>query len=387
MWSPLRMFTAIAVALLLSGCASKGFRSTNQYSHLLAQSNNVQVLRLYHAMGRYQRLETMAWAPIDSSHKIKPGERSEDMPMIRERLAALGDLNNAYQTTSDVYGPMMEYAVRHFQERHGLKADGVIGADTIAALNITPRQRLMEMGHSMQGWAALPSTPEDEYIQVNIPSFELNLVKNNMSLLHMRVVVGKPSWPTPTLESNITTVVLNPSWNVPSSIVHREFVHHMVKNPKYLEQQRIRIFEDWKKGAREIHPTEITWENYTGAKKLAYRFTQLPGADNVLGDVKFLFPNDHSVYLHDTQAKSLFSRERRDFSHGCIRLAQPMALFDFLMAHRGYVTPEDALMHLGATKSKYFSIQPMPLYITYMTAWVSPNGTLQFRKDIYHKVL
>lgn len=382
-----KLLPAALVAMMISGCASHSQPNiAKQYSHLLNQSNNPQVAKLYHALLAYQPLASDAWPELRSDHKITLGSQSELMPAIRQRLALLGYLPHRYINQGKVYDMTTDQAVIRFQHHYGLKPDGVIGGKTLSALNVTPKHRIAEIITSMQGWAKVPGNNESEYIQVNIPSFELNVIKGQQSVLSMRVVVGKPSWPTPTLSSNITTVVLNPTWNIPSSIVEKDIVHHMIRNPNYLTEERIRIYKTWQRNAEEIQPQDINWSEYAGAKRLPYRFTQIAGAHNVLGDVKFLFPNKHSVYLHDTQAKDLFARQQRDFSHGCIRLARPMALFTYLIQEHSTYTPEQALSHLGKQQPKYFSIRHVPLYITYMTAWVGTDGSLYFGPDIYHKV-
>jgi murein L,D-transpeptidase YcbB/YkuD len=382
------LFGLVAVCslgLLLTSCA--GHRGAGgQYAHLLESSDHPQVRRLHSALPRYQQLATQAWPQIAYQGRLEPGDQSNVIPVIRARLMKLGDMPDTGYSESQYYGPHLAQAVMRFQKRHGLEASATIGPQTMAALNVPPGKRLAELVDSMQRWAKMPTVSGEKYVHVNIPSYDLNVMDGTRSLIDMRVVVGLPSWPTPEITSEIKTIVLNPSWNVPRNITEREIVHHMVKNPNYLTENELKIYKDWRK-KETIDPATIDWQEYAGSKDLPYLISQDPGRTNALGDVKFLFPNEHSVYLHDTQAKGLFARDQRAFSHGCIRLQNPLLLYNYLVAEDGTIDMGSAENHRVSGNTKYLALKKkMPLYITYMTAWVDDYGQLQFRKDIYNKI-
>lgn len=375
------------LVLFLAGCASqRQFNTNSQYAHLVEKSSNPQVHRLYAVLPRYERLAEQAWPTIPYVKAIKPGEEGTFIPAIRHRLMLLGDMTDTGYSESTYYGPQLVQGVEHFQSRHGLDVTGIIGRETIAALNISPRQRLAQLVDSMQRWAKLPSYPGDQYIQVNVPSYELQVIENNDPILSMKVVVGLPNWPTPELRSQVQTIVLNPAWNVPRNITEREIVQHMVKNPRYLEENDLTVYKDWHKDT-VIDPAMINWKAYAGKKDLPYLISQNPGDTNALGSVKFIFPNPHDVYLHDTQAKGLFSQSERAFSHGCVRLEEPQLLYQYLMENNPSVDSEKAEEARLSGKTKHVALsKSIPIYITYITAWIDSNGTVQFRKDIYRKL-
>lgn len=382
----LGFLSLLCVSVLLVSCAQTPSYNRADYQRIAANSNNPQVQRLARTMPKYEKLAQQSWPPIYiDTPALRPGQSNPSVPQIRQRLAALGDLYYSSDApTNTYYDPALVRAVKHFQWRHGLKQDGVIAENTLAELNVTPQQRLNALYVSMQRWAELPSTPEDEYIQVNIPSYNLAVVENNQTVLDMNVVVGKPSWPTPTLHSKVVSVVLNPSWNVPSRITEKEIVHEMVKNPNYLAENNIKVYQSWKKGSPEVDPQTINWAEYAGDKKLPYRLSQSPGDDNALGKIKFLFPNSHDVYLHDTQAKQLFDLPERSFSHGCIRLQKPMELFGYILQKNPKLDVDDAITQLQTTNTKHLSLsKQIPIYITYITAQVDNYGNVKFYRDIY----
>lgn len=376
-----------AAALLLSGCASTGSSiSVSDYQQIAASSSSLEVHRIHDVLPKYQRLAGESWPAIPFHGRIKPGQKNSDIPMIRQRLVQLGDLSSAADSHVMQYQQNIVAAVMHFQARHGLKADGVIGAGTLNALNVSPRVRLHELVDSMKQWASLPSGMNQQYIVVNIPSYTLNVIQDDQNILSMPVVIGDPKTPTPELQSRLVSLEVNPTWNVPRSIVEGELVHKMLSDKEYLSKKNIRILESWEKGAKEIDPRSINWHEYAGEKDLPYRLQQTAGEHNVLGEVKFLFPNEHSVYLHDTNNRGVFGLTDRALSHGCVRLGKPWALFDFVMQQNADLDLQDLLADFHSGKTKQIALKNrIPLYIVYITAWVDKNGQVQFRRDIYQK--
>lgn len=290
------------------------------------------------------------------------------------------------QTDSAIYNACFKSAVSHFQKRHGLKNDGVIGSDTIKKLNLTPNQRLNMMQRSLVNWQALPGRQASSYLLVNIPGYELKAINKGHTDLSMRVVVGKPSWPTPTINSEVKTVVLNPGWNVPVNITEKEIIHKVLENPNYLEEHNLKIVENWQPNAKEINPRQVDWSKYAGPEDMPYRLVQSPGEKSALGKIKFIFPNKDHIYLHDTPLKSFFARPNRDLSHGCIRLEQPMKLLEYLSETNPKLGSEKIAPYLTSNKTKYLALNKnMPLHITYINTWVDENGDVQFRDDIYNR--
>lgn len=370
------LFLAITLSLL-SAC------STN-YRLAGIENNNQYVQRLDKPMQQYANLSKQPWPMIEISGRLEKGETATAVPKIRQRLALLGDLPKYQHKDNLLFDESLENGIKQFQFRHGLKADGVLGQSTLKALNVSPANRLKELQHSQLRWSKLPNQ-QSPYIQVNIPSYELNLREGQQSRLKMRVVVGQKSWPTPELSSEIRTMVLNPKWNVPRNIVEKEIVHKMVEDENYLTEQGLQVLSSWKNDAEVIDPATINWADYTGEKDLPFRLSQAAGDKNALGQIKFIFPNDEQVYLHDTQATSLFSLPKRNFSHGCIRLESPLDLMNALSKYSSDTHLDKAINYLQSGQTKYLPINPVPLYITYMTAWVDENGKVHFREDIYER--
>ncbi len=378
-----KLLSATLIILLLASCATKtSLQPTQPHS---APKNIPEPELIARAIPHYQQLEHEAWPTITYQKTIKPGQRNQNIPLIRQRLAQLGDLASSAQNNSTRYDNQLVKAVKHYQARHGLTANGLINKATVTQLNVTPAKRVHELMASYQGWNQLPNS-DSPFIQVNLPSYELNVIQNNQSLLNMRVVIGKPSWATPPINSQLKTIVLHPTWNVPSSIAKKTVIPAVIANPAYLESAKIKVMSSWDRNAKEIHPSTITWSDYLGEKKLPFRLMQIPGEHNAMGQVKFLFPNKHSIYLHDTPAKNYFSRSNRALSHGCIRLEKPMALLEYLLEHNTNLSKDEAIERIANPKEQYVHLnKPIPIYLTYMTSWVESDGTVEFRPDIYNK--
>ena len=339
------------------------------------------------SMHHYQLANNQSWQAIRYKKKIRPKKSSADIPRIRERLKQLGDLDPkqpAHDTTT--YDKELVAAIKQFQQRHGLKANGIIDKNTVNALNMQPVIRKEKLKKNILRMDEFLQVKPKSYIQINIPSYELTLVEDNKPVLSMRVIVGQPDWPTPTMMSKLETVVLNPHWNVPESIIEKEIVHEMIKDPDYLDKKNIKIFKSWQHNKDPIPADSVNWEDYTGDKDLPYRLAQIPGKKNALGQIKFTFPNDDNVYMHATPNTALFNLNKRDFSHGCIRLAEPFVLLKHLAKDNKRLTEEKTKDLLESGQTKHFAIKKqLPIFITYFTAWVDNKGLRQFREDIYHK--
>lgn len=219
---------------------------------------------------------------------------------------------------------------------------------------------------------------------INIPAFTLFIEDSSVLNRHMKVVVGKRRNPTPVFSDLVETVVLNPNWNVPKSIIQKEMIPKLLRNPGAMRKEGIHIYSGWGRDARRINGGSVNWANYRYSKRLPFRFVQPPGYNNALGKVKFLFPNRYVVYMHDTPAKSLFNRTSRAFSHGCIRLEQPMEMLRFFSEVDSNIDYEKAQQRLRGKRNEHLKlVLQVPVDIVYLTAFVDYEGTLQLRPDIY----
>jgi len=322
-----------------------------------------ELLRTY--LRKYRSLENEGdWPTLVLEGKsYKPGDSSLLIARIKKRLYRLDDFKG--DTTSALYDDELLKAIEQFQSRLGLTVDGAIGKGTIAALNIPPEQRTRQLLVNMERARWLPVSLNDDYLAVNIPEFKLHVYHADSLLWSSNVVVGKELHKTVIFSGEIKYVVFSPYWNVPTSIVRNEIVPAMRKNKNYIRS----------------HNMEIT--GYSGGLPIV---RQKPGPTNSLGLVKFLFPNSHNIYLHDSPAKSLFTQSSRAYSHGCVRVSEPAKLAQFLL--KGDSSWNEAAinkaMHLG--KEKYVTLtKTVPVFITYFTAFVDRKGKINFREDVYDR--
>lgn len=298
---------------------------------------------------------------LPGNKPIRPGETSPMIAKLRKKLFLLGDLTNAKDTSSPIYdSTTLLPAVKRFQRRHGMKEDGIAGAGMLKQLNVPVQRRIEKIIVNMERNRWLPTDVRGRYLAVNIPEFVLHAYNDDSLLWNMNVVVGKDVNKTVIFAGTISQVVFSPYWNVPESILKKEILPGIQQNPDYLEMHHMEMVGN---GVR-----------------------QKPGPWNSLGAVKFLFPNSHSIYLHDTPSKSLFRESKRAFSHGCIRVAEPKKLAMYLLRDDTAWTEDRITKAMNSGKEQYVAVKnPMPVYITYFTAWVDRQGDLNFREDIYNR--
>lgn len=362
---------------ILNGC--------NTMNDSVIATSSHQVPRIYRLMSNYEKIKAIRWPTIHQKGSLMVGSHSSNIPLIRQRLIALGDLSNKYASRSEVYDGILMNAVKNFQWRHGLDPDGEIGPATIAALNVSPKKRLAQLKKNLQRWQNFSPSVGSRYIQINIPSYQLDLIEKGKKVLNMRVVVGKPKRPTPTLYSKVETIVFNPKWNVPDLIANKDIIPKIIENPDFLTEQNISVYSSFKRDAYKIDPKDIDWKKVQ-EEGFPYKFSQSPGFENALGKVKFIFLNNHDVYMHDTPQKGLFGKIYRAYSSGCIRLEKPFQLVEYFIQNQDTLNTEEVVNYLADDNVKYVKIKnPIPLYITYITAWVDHHGIPHFREDIYEK--
>lgn len=302
------------------------------------------------------------WAPLKGEQKAyRLGDSAKVLADIRTRLALLGDLPGASGHPSagaSVFDSVLLKAVTHFQQRFGIKPDGIIGQEMIRELNVPIQKRIQQICVNMERARWLPDTVKGNYLAVNIPEFKLHAYKDDSLLWDMDVVVGTAVHKTVIFSGDLKYVVFSPYWNVPPGILKNEILPGIRKNKSYLA----------------IHHME--WYGNT--------VRQTPGSWNSLGKVKFLFPNSYNIYLHDTPAKSLFGEDRRAFSHGCIRVADPLKLSLFVLDGDLQWNVQKITAAMNSRREQYVTLKKnIPVFITYFTAWVDRQGDIQFRHDVY----
>lgn len=335
---------------------------------------------LKQALAEYRTLDaTGGWPPVPLGDALKPGMSDPRIPALRARLAVTeGVAANSPVGGEEVYDDELVAAVQAFQVRHGLEVDGIVGNRTVISLNVPIEERIDAIVIAMERWRWMPPELGSDHLLVNIAGFDLRFVRDGAIADRMAVVVGKPYHKTPVFSDKVQTIEFNPYWNVPSSITLKEELPKLRSNPR----ARAALGYEVVQGDRVLPVTAVDWRRY-GPGNFPFRLRQRPGPKNALGRVKLLFPNKFNVYLHDTPARSLFARPERAFSHGCIRLSRPIDLAEEVLAQQGgWSRPriDDVLASGKRTVVKMET--PLPVHITYLTAWVS-DGQANFRHDVY----
>lgn len=337
-------------------------------------------------LAQYRKIQARGgWTKIVLKGVLKAGMSQAGVPLLRERLRMTGDYVPCPGSSEGMmYNKCLQKAVKHFQKRYGLNPDGEVGAGTLRRLNIPVEDCITTLHLNLDRIKWLKKRKEKRHIIINIPDFMLYFEEDGKVRQHIRTVVGKPNHPTPIFSNRVKTVVLNPYWNLPTSIIQKEMIPKLLKNPYALKKKGIDIYSGWDKNAKIIDPAKVDWREFMYSKIVPYRFAQQPGKRNALGKVKFLFPNKYAVYMHDTPAKSLFRKRKRAFSHGCIRLQKPRELLKTFASFNNNIDFKKSKKILRGKKKTYFSLEEqVPVDVIYLTAWVDYDGVLQFRDDIY----
>jgi murein L,D-transpeptidase YcbB/YkuD len=316
-----------------------------------------QKLQLYNSVAK-----SGGWGvAIPSSKQIKKGTSSPNITLIKRRLQKSGELSGT--DSSRVFNDTLFTAIQSYQSRNGMRPTGIITDTLIRSLNVPVEKRIRQIIINLNRMQWMPGKQEGNYLTVNIPDFLLTAYENNSKAFDMPVAVGKEGTNTTIFSGDLNQIVFSPYWNIPVSIVRREILPKMKADPTYLKSKRMEIV-----GKNDSLPT----------------IRQLPGKDNALGKVKFLFPNRYDIYFHDTDAKEIFNKDKRAVSHGCIRLADAEKLSIYLLRNNKAWTPEKVTSAMNSGKEQYVKLSPsIPVAITYYTAWVDETGQLNFRDDIY----
>jgi murein L,D-transpeptidase YcbB/YkuD len=318
---------------------------------------------LQNALTRYTEIRQRGgWQKINATKKFyQKGESSPAIRQVKERLRASGDFSLA--DTSSLYTSELLISVEKVQKQFGFKENGVLDAAFIKELNVPVEQRITQLEKNMERFKSLPEVTQGTRLLANIPEFKLHVYEGDQVVFDIDIVVGKESTKTVIFNDEMQQIVFSPSWTVPPSIVKNEILPAMRGRKEYL----------WR-------------NNYvqTGTENGLPVIKQLPGPHNALGKVKFIFPNSYNIYFHDTPAKSLFELRKRAFSHGCIRLAEPAKLAEYLLRNSPGWTPEKIRKAMNAGDEQYVKLPSnVPVSISYFTAWVDNEGMVNFREDIY----
>jgi len=338
-------------------------------------------------LSKYLKIrEEGGWEPVYLSRKLNPGKRDRGVYSLRERLRATGDYVGCDESDEeDRYDKCLQSAVKKFQTRNALKADAVVGPVTVRVLNISLDDRITTMRLNLDRLKWSKVREAKRHVIINIPDFNLYFEEEGKLIQKMKVIVGTPKNPTPIFSDMVEMIVLNPYWNIPKSIIQKEMIPKLMRNPNAMARKGIEIHTGWGKDAQKISGGSVNWSKYRYSKTMPYRFAQVPGYKNALGKVKFLFPNKFSVYMHDTPTKPLFKKNKRAFSHGCIRLEKPRELLRTFSTFNDNIDFDKSQTILKGKKNAYLKLQEkVPIDVVYLTAWVDFEGKLQFRNDIYH---
>jgi len=337
---------------------------------------------------KYRKIEENGGWPEVILHRIlKPGKTAQGVDVLRERLQVTGDYIPCKKSieNNNTYDKCLQEAVKRFQQRNGLSVDGDVGAGTLRILNIPARQRITTILLNLDRIKWLKNRHAKRHIVINIPDFMLYFEEDGKVIQKIRTVVGKSNHPTPIFSNTVKTIVLNPYWNVPQSIVQKELIPKLLRDPKAMAKRGIEIRAGWKKNAKKIEVDSVDWESYLYADYVPFRFAQIPGKRNALGKLKFLFPNKYFVYMHDTPSKGLFNRSKRAYSHGCIRLQKPRELLETFSQFNKNINLEEAKKILKGKEQTPITLEErVVIDVIYLTAWVDHEGQLQFRNDIYN---
>lgn len=340
---------------------------------------------LRRALRRYRALaERGGWPSLPDGPTLAEGVRDARVPTLRRRLRATGDLSAARPADSLRVDAPLRRAVARFQERHGLAVDGAVGPATRAALNVPVAARIEQIVVNMERWRWLPRDLGRPHVRVNIADFWLRVVEDGAPTLQMRVVAGSRYRQTPVFSDRISYLVFSPYWHVPPRIAAQDKLPAFQRDPSLVSRLGFEVLDGWGADAQTVDPSTIEWDRLS-ASNFPYRLRQRPGPANALGRVKFMFPNRHNVYLHDTPARSLFGRSERGFSSGCIRVEHPVDLAAFLLRAHDDWTPERIRAAMaGDAEQTVVLREKVPVHLLYWTAWMEA-GTLHFRDDVYQR--
>jgi murein L,D-transpeptidase YcbB/YkuD len=360
--------------------------------------------RLKKALAKMREIAAKeTWPTVSEGKKLEPGAADQRIVAIRRRLEAGGDIEQSLppkeknrtqindETTStqaepgeDYYDEKLKEAVIRFQMKYGLEPDGVIGKRTVDALNAQPDWRVCQIKINLDRLRAVNKLlSEERYALVNLPDFGLKVFENGQAVLDMKVIVGRLDRKSPLMSDQIRFIVFSPKWDVPTSIAVKDKLPEIKKDPSFIQRHGMKVYATGPTGIEEIEPEDVDWESVNG-DNFSYHIVQAAGDENALGRVKFMFPNRHSVYLHDTPTKRLFEREARTYSSGCIRISDPIEFAKYLLKDKEEWDDERITAAMKRSTPLFVDLERyLPIHILYLTAWADENGDPVFRHDVY----
>ena len=374
-------WTAIVLAVVL-GFAAIGLMFMT--SRVLAPRRPSAEKAIPYEVGcaRYREIAANgSWSQIPEGPTLRPGATDPRLATLMQRLAITGDME-MMQTFAPVteYDEVLQAGVRHFQERHGLDTDAIVGPATVNALNVSAEQRVKQLEINLERARWVLDDISDDFIIVNIAGFRAYLMRDREIVWQTKVQVGRTYHQSPVFRDEMKYVVFNPTWTVPYSIASKEMLPKIKSDPEYFQT---RDFDVKDRGGNVIDPATVDWSSVS-PRNFGYTLVQRPGPNNALGRVKFMFPNKHAVYLHDTPSKYLFGKAERAFSHGCIRVENPYEFAELLLGPDWDQDKIAATLDSKETKTVMLP-KSLPVLLMYWTAVVNKDGEVFFYNDIYKR--
>ena len=335
------------------------------------------------ALAYYRKiLEEGGWPTVPSGPALKPGMNDPGIKLLKQRLQIEGYLQEPLSDATDYFDVSLEDAVKDFQQRHGLDTDGVVGKQTLEAMNVSVEDRIDQIRVNLERGRWVLKDVQGEFLIVNIAGFKAYLVRDNNLIWTSRVIVGRTYRKTPVFKSAINYMIFNPTWTVPPGILRNDVLPKARKDPAYITDQRFEVLD---REGKKVDPGNLDWSAFT-VKNFPYTLRQEAGPDNALGRIKFVFPNSHFVYLHDTPHKELFGNPERTFSSGCIRVENPVQLAEILLNDREKWSRQKIEEAIATNKTQTIHLQkPVTIMLLYWTVVIEPDGIVNFRKDIYDR--
>jgi len=340
---------------------------------------------LIDSLQRYRGMQDMAKIPYSKDFNgFKFGDIDDKILKIKERLAIEGDFPKK-AVYNEYFNKELMDAMQSYKSRYNLEQNNLIDKIMIYYMNKPIHLNIQSIIDNLDKLKVFPNKFPNEYILINIPDFTMDYYKDGISILHMNAVIGRDKRPTPLFSSSMTHIVLNPTWNIPENLVRRDLIPTLMKEPNYMEEHNIKVYNGWKdkKGIKNFDITKLFPYQDESKGHIPYRFVQLPGDDNALGRIKFMFPNKYSVYLHDTDNKTLFARRYRVYSSGCMRIQKPFELLEVIKSRlkKADIKQIPKLRESLKTATMRFT-HPLAVQTAYFTVF-KRNGLTYFRKDIY----
>lgn len=340
--------------------------------------------KLVVALEKYQGfVNAGGWEILPEFKDLKPGMSDAVVPVLRERLAKEGDYVSCDENATERYDACLLEAVKKFQARHGLAAEGYVGKMTRKALAESAEEKVARIKLNLDRMKWVKRSNDRYQIWVNIPGYTMYVYDENKLIESMKVIVGRKGHNTPIFYNRVRTIVLNPYWRIPASIIRHEMIPKLKKNRNYTNSKKIEIHTGYSEHSPKVNPHNVNWHKY-GRRLPPYKFMQSPGKHNALGKIKYLFPNKYSVYMHDTNQPNLFSKDVRSLSHGCVRLHKPVELLETFSTMDTKIDFEKAQATLEHNKKTPLRLShSIPIDMIYLTTWVEDDGVVAFRDDIY----